>query len=699
MGACTRGGSLAARWHVADCEMPGAFLQVCGVLADDVARQQQLRQIKQQILDDLIQDNNLRQLLQEVDGHFAQNGREAPNWCRLFAGGCGTNVDEEARPIRLRDLNHLQGHPGSERARFCKRYDLDTVTLVSRSLDVLKSIRLVFKRDYLGAFQAEKDDLSRGRLYIRGVERDGEFPRIRFKAEGLQGDQVALKTGYATKRFIGYPGGSMDNKTFVGQMHCNLGNDHNKWAAWECCYTFMAACLRGGWSASSDVCVPRSSSFCIPNPYRGNGLKTWMAGIAVSSQEDCREFMELVLDEQLQREFFEAEYANVVEGVLSQRRRYLDRVRRQREEVDGDDDEEHERRGDDEEERQQVVEPDGDDDHGRDHEHVALEEIGQAIEEGRDEGEGEGRDLLFDADTCLDLFMGMMQNLYFVTTIQLGRHGCGTTTEQAFPAWRLPAAPGADVFERIGKNIMDIVEKYICLERAATCPTLLAPNVGMEVTMEVIPVADGHGRQGGRTARRFKVASPSFDKEQGIRLHLDRRKFRNKPQEWLARGGHRGGHTFKWSDAWGNMSKRDGPVSFKGKLGDEILIDEGGDLDALLELLWPTEGRFGVQAPLLCIYECTYRATSPYSIFQKEKKLLESYLKLSSREPTTMKRRRALQHVCNVMVRLRLLRPHFPTAYPAMLYSVICYKYMRIQLLVLCHAEGGGRGLCAASAW
>ena len=673
---------------------PSVSVQMCGVLADDSTRLEHVTQIKEMLLGTIIQDENLRQLLRGMDQQFREEGREAPNWCRLFAGECGTAAEGQARPIRLKDLDDLEGHARGGQVSFRKRYDLDTVTLVSRSLDVLKSIRLVFKRDFLGAFRAEKDDLSRGRLYVRGVERDGEFPRVRFRTEGLPRDQVILKTGYATKRFIGYPRGHMENKTFVAQMYCNLTHDHQKWAAWECCYAFMAACLRGGWSASSHVLVPRSSSFCIPNPHRGNGAKTWMAGIAVSSQDDCREFMDLVLDPVLQREFFEEEFAKVVEGVLNQRRRALDRMRRQQETLDDDN------QADEGAQLEEEAAP-GDDDG----EVVDLAEAGEAIVEGRSEGErvGDGEDLLFDVDTCLEHFMGMMQNLYFVTTIQLGREGCGTTTDQIFPDWPCPGPPGNATLERIGSKIMGLIQQYICLDRAAACPTLLAPNVGMEVTMQ--QEAEGHTTQGGRSNRQFKVESPLFQKKQGVRLHLDRRKFKDLPQEWVRRVGHLGaqeaGHTFKWYDAWGNMSKTDGPVSFKGKLSDERLDDEGGDFDALLELLLPMEGRFGVQAPLLCIYECTYRATSPYSIFQKEKQVVESYLTLSSRNPTRVQRRKALERVCNVMVRVcgGLVCRH---ASRAVVWFCICddiYKSTDAMHGLGPGAEGGSGRVCAAPAW
>lgn len=621
--------------------------QACGVIADEGARQQHVEQTKEQIIHDIVEQDNLRLLLQGMDQKFRDSGREPPNWCRLFAGGCGTWDEVESCPIRLRDLHDLVPYTRDRQVGICKRFDLDTVTLISTRLDVLKSIRLVFKRDYLGAFRAEKDDLKRGRMYIPGLERQGQLPKVLFKVKGLPHDQIALRTGYATKRFIGYPRGHLENKTFVGQMYCNLGSDHEKWAAWECCYSFMAACLRGGWGASPDIVAPRSSSLCIPNPYKGEKMRTWMAGIAVSSREDCTDFMDLILKREVQIEYFHAEFEKAVEIVLNGRQRYLQRV--QQRQNNGDDDPEENEDGGEEMDEDHAENEDGS---GGDYDDGDVVDVaydaGQAIEEGR---EGDG-DLLFDAGVCLGHFVGMMQNLYFVTTIQLGRHGCGTISEAFHSELPGQRPPGHAEYREIGYNIMNLIEQYVCLERSAECPTLLAPNVGMEVTVQTL---GPEGLHAGPSKRQFKVRSPLFEKDQGVRLHLDRRKFRDKPQEWGRRLGLLPGvgaaHEFRWYDSWGNMSKTDGPVSFKAKLSDRSILDEERELDALLELLLPIQGQFGVQAPILCIYECTYRATSPYSIFKNEKQLLESYVTLSSRASTRGKHRKALEHVCNAMVR------------------------------------------------
>ena len=639
-----------------------------------------MEETKQRILDEIVQEDALRLLLDSMDQEFRDSGTEPPNWCRLFAGACGTWTEEVSRPIRLRDLEDMADHAGTRQVVFCKRFDLDTVNLVSRRLDVLKSIRLVLKRDYLGAFQAERDDLSRGRLYIPGVERHGQFPRVLFRVKSLPREQVILKTGYATKRFIGYPRGDVSNKTFMGQMYCNLGSDHEKWAAWECCYSFMAACLRGGWGASPNIAAPRSSSLCIPNPYKGEKARTWMAGIAVSSQEDCQELMELVLNPQLQRDYFDAEFGMATGVVTSYHQRYLARVQaRQNNEDDGGDGVGgNENRG-------EAMDADGDEQEARDFEDL-VEEVGQVIEEGR-RGPGE---LHFDFHVCLEHFAGMMQNLYFVTTIQLGRQGCGTITRQVFP--HIPFLPQAprNQYDLIGAKIRDIVEQYVCLDMAGACPTLLAPHVGMEVTIQEIELVLGQPK------RPFKVASPLFENEQGIRLHLDRRKFREKPQEWTRRLGRLdplGGlnSELKFYDAWGNMSKTDGPMSFKGKLPDVALVADGGDFDAMLDLLLPREGRFGVQAPILCIYECTYRATSPYTIFKKEKQLLEPYMTLASRASTRSEQRKSLEYVSSTMVRECL-----PELYLAAIIFLESNRYLLSYIFIVHPRRRRLQGICRA---
>lgn len=623
-------------------------LQMCGVVGDEGARQEQVEDSKRHILDNVIQDENLREILLELDEKFRANQEEAPNWARLFAGVCGSQAEDQTRPIRPRGLSDLEQYYQGQQVSICKRFDLDTITTVSKRLDVLNSIRLIFRRNNW-AWRSERDDLARGRLYIcRNNEENGgdEFPRVKFRADGLPNGEEALNTGYVTKRFIGFPGGHWENHTYVAQVYCNLGSDHEKWVAWECCYLFMAGCLRGGWAGSPDLVIPRSSSFCIPDPHEGEYTKDWMQGIAVSSREDCREFMELILDRELQERFFDSEFAKVVELVSNRHRRYLDRlVARQgerddnaggniRDEADNDENRDEDNEGDD----------DGNNVDDGDQLEMALdEEVGQALEDGRQE-RGDG-DLMFDDHTCMRYFTEMMDNLYFVTTIQFGRRGCGTIKEQILPRprfnFRRPLIPET---REITRNIMKHLEEYICIEQAANCPMLLAPNVGMEITVQK---NDG---------KLLKVPSPLFEQEQGIRMHLDRRKMMEKKQTWARRLGYLNrnvpGQSFKFWDAWGNMSKTDGPVGFKGKLGDQQFNDEGGEFDALLRLMMPTDGHFGVQAPILCIYECTYRATSPYSIFQKEKQMLSKFKILASKLSTNQRRLSALEEICKKLVRV-----------------------------------------------
>lgn len=617
--------------------------QACGVLGNPAARQEQIDHIKNFILNEVIEDENLRQVLQGMDQEFRDDGREAPNWTRLFSGISGAQAEDVRRPIRLRDLTELERLRGGEHATVCKRFDLDTLSVVSKSLEVLKSIRLILRRTH-ASYRSEKEDLARGRLYIPRVHGDGgqgAFPTVKFKVEGLPPEEEALKTGYATKRFVGYPGGHMENKTFVIQLYCNLGGDVEKWAAWECCYMFLAACLCGDVCGVLGSAAPRSSSFSIPDPYVGGG-RDWIQGIAVSSTEDCREYTRLFTNQEMQARFFASNFAKAVELVLNRHQRYVARLRPRQAREEDEEDEDNRMDENDEENME-----DSDDNDEMELARALEDEVGQALE-GDGELPGDDGGIIFDRQRCWGYFEGMMASLYFVTTIQFGRRGCGKIRQHLFPG-RPEAMAQAD---DIAQNIVSVLREYIVMEEVVNTPTLLAPSIGMEVTVH----SGDNNCCLGHQDEFFKVPSAQFHEDQSIRLHLDKRKFGRKKEQWRQRLAILERNVRAWKfknwDAWGNMSKTDGPMGFKGKLGDQEVRDEGGEIDPLLELMLPVASDFGVQAPILCVYECTYRATSPYSIFQNEKRTLRPFKDMASRLSTKIRRQKGLNEVCDALVRM-----------------------------------------------
>jgi hypothetical protein len=242
----------------------------------------------------------------------------------------------------------------------------------------------------------------------------------------------------------------------------------------------------------------------------------------------------------------------------------------------------------------------------------------------------------------------MMTSLYFVTTIQFGRRGCGKIKQHLFPGVPEAMAQADD----IAQNILSVLREYIVMEEVVNTPTLLAPSLGMEVTVH----SGDNNRCLGHQDEFFKVPSAQFREDQSIRLHLDKRKFGRKKEQWRQRLAILERNVRAWKfknwDAWGNMSKTDGPMGFKGKLGDQEVRDEGGEIDPLLELMLPVASDFGVQAPILCVYECTYRATSPYSIFQQEKRTVRPFKDMASRLSTKIRRQKALTEVCDALVRM-----------------------------------------------
>jgi hypothetical protein len=76
---------------------------------------------------------------------------------------------------------------------------------------------------------------------------------------GAVGEKMRLdKSAYVTKKYLGSIPSNRACPLYVAQMHCDLGNDSDKWAAWEMCYRFIVECLHAG--SHFNAPDPRSSS-------------------------------------------------------------------------------------------------------------------------------------------------------------------------------------------------------------------------------------------------------------------------------------------------------------------------------------------------------------------------------------------------------------------------------------------------------
>ena len=270
--------------------------------------------------------------------------------------------------------------------------------------------------------------------------------------------------------------------------------------------------------------------------------------------------------------------------------------------------------------------------------------IDMTAETGGSRNNRAGEQLVFNRDAIRELFTNMMDNLWFIGTIQIARTGIGEI--------RVPLGEQhqdrEDALEPLRREAVSTISKYINMSKVADSTVAIFPNIGMELTLTQ-EHADESGEPSSTLYRKLSDLHPL---PQHIRLHLDRRAINEEKQAFLRR--NLGRPQWEIDSAWGNMSNFEGPCGIRARVAPGPNEDFESPHGMMQLLATIDTDVFSEQSPLLIGYETTIRGLPGGSIMrQGQAELLKDFEHLCDPNRDAQSKINVLKNICDLMVRYR----------------------------------------------